>query len=203
MGMKVLLGREYSVLRKIFNNIETQLEIYNIVISDERSFMEQVKVSIISDSLVISIKCTENNALSKLIGFTSNIISSALDIIDETPIFYRGGITKGKLYHDDFCVFGPGLSRAYKLESEISNFKCIFDESLLKDHQFKNYLETYNKNSTLIRDTNDDYYYINYIKNSDISKLIEHSNKIIDGNHCKKIKDKYRWLIERVEEEKK
>lgn len=204
MGMKSLLKSEYGVLRKIFNNIEVQLRLYNrMSISGEKSFMEQVQVSIISDSLVISIECTENNALSKLIGFTSNIINSALDIIDEMPIFYRGGITKGKIYHDDFCVFGPGLSRAYKLESEIAkNFRCIFDESLLQDLQFKNYLETDHKNSTLIIDTNDNYYYINYIKNGDPSKLMKYSKQIVNGKECEKIKDKYRWLLERLEESK-
>src|ERR1700734_1453383 len=30
----------------------------------------------------------------------------------------RGGITVGEVVHDDECVFGPGLVRAYELESK-------------------------------------------------------------------------------------
>ncbi|MBI3705847.1 MAG: hypothetical protein HY244_18785 [Rhizobiales bacterium] len=40
-------------------------------------------------------------------------------------IFLRGAITKGKLYHDEKTVFGPGLVRAYDFESRVAYFPRI------------------------------------------------------------------------------
>jgi hypothetical protein len=45
----------------------------------------------------------------------------------------RGGITIGDILHDDETVFGPGLNRAYELESRIANFpRIVVDEAVLK-----------------------------------------------------------------------
>ena len=35
---------------------------------------------------------------------------------------FRGGITVGDIVHDDECVFGPGLVRAYELESKVAQY---------------------------------------------------------------------------------
>jgi hypothetical protein len=39
--------------------------------------------------------------------------------------FARGGMTKGRLYHDHSMVFGPALVEAYRLESQIAKFPRI------------------------------------------------------------------------------
>jgi hypothetical protein len=39
--------------------------------------------------------------------------------------FARGGMTKGRLYHDHSTVFGPALVEAYRLESQIAKFPRI------------------------------------------------------------------------------
>jgi hypothetical protein len=39
--------------------------------------------------------------------------------------FARGGITKGRLYHDHNMVFGPALVEAYRLEREVAKFPRI------------------------------------------------------------------------------
>ncbi len=44
----------------------------------------------------------------------------------------RGGITVGQIIHDDECVFGPGLNRAYELESKIATYpRFVLDAELL------------------------------------------------------------------------
>ena len=39
--------------------------------------------------------------------------------------FARGGITKGRLYHDQNMVFGPAQVEAYRLESEVAKYPRI------------------------------------------------------------------------------
>jgi hypothetical protein len=44
----------------------------------------------------------------------------------------RGGVTIGEIVHDDECVFGPGLNRAYELESQVdplSSFRSRSEHS--------------------------------------------------------------------------
>jgi hypothetical protein len=64
--------------------------------------------------------------------------------------FARGGITKGKLYHDYSMVFGPALIEAYRLESEIAKFpRILIPRSVVADGavyaeqgtHWKNYFE--------------------------------------------------------------
>lgn len=44
----------------------------------------------------------------------------------------RGGITFGKVIHDHEVVFGPGLNRAYELESKIANYpRILIDETVM------------------------------------------------------------------------
>ena len=37
----------------------------------------------------------------------------------------RGGVAIGDIYHDDEAVFGPGLVRAYDIESNVAKFPRI------------------------------------------------------------------------------
>jgi hypothetical protein len=39
--------------------------------------------------------------------------------------FARGGIAKGRLYHDHSMIFGPGLIEAYRLEHDVAKFPRI------------------------------------------------------------------------------
>jgi hypothetical protein len=46
----------------------------------------------------------------------------------------RGGITVGNVVHDDEVVFGPGLNRAYELESTIAKFpRIVLDPNVKKE----------------------------------------------------------------------
>src|SRR5262249_33843454 len=50
--------------------------------------------------------------------------------------FLRGGICLGKIYHDQEFIFGPGLVRAYELESGFANFaRILIYPHLLKRFQ--------------------------------------------------------------------
>ena len=44
----------------------------------------------------------------------------------------RGGVAIGDIYHDDEAVFGPGLVRAYDIESNVAKFpRIVVDHEVL------------------------------------------------------------------------
>lgn len=46
-------------------------------------------------------------------------------------LMVRGGMTYGKIYHDDDVVFGPALHRAYDMERSIAKFpRVLIDENI-------------------------------------------------------------------------
>jgi hypothetical protein len=80
-----------------------------------RTFLN-IRVSTFSDNIVISQPPGEN---------TQRLIQqmSLLELGSATEGYHlRGGVTIGDLIHDDECVFGPGLNRAYELESKIARY---------------------------------------------------------------------------------
>src|SRR5438876_10132066 len=52
----------------------------------------------------------------------------------------RGGITVGDICHDDEVVFGPGLNRAYELESKVAVVpRIVVDEEVLRIGKIKGF----------------------------------------------------------------
>jgi hypothetical protein len=48
--------------------------------------------------------------------------------------FARGGLTKGRLYHDHNTVFGPALIEAYRLESQVAKYpRILIPRSVVAD----------------------------------------------------------------------
>ncbi|PGQ56083.1 MULTISPECIES: hypothetical protein [Bacillus cereus group] len=102
------------------------------------------RVTIFSDSVVISYPIDCMYAL--LINTWS--LASA---IATSGYLIRGGITFGKLYHDDRIVFGPAMNEAYRLESEVAKMPRIILDS--------NYIEKAREYSN--KDENE--YSVNYL----------------------------------------
>ncbi len=193
MGMKNLLKKDYPDIRKIFNTIESAFTLYgNIGVSGTGNFISenQIRVTIMSDSVVISIKKETPHSFSKIIGFSSYIIKEMVDAL-ETPVFIRGGISSGLLSHTNFCVFGPGLVNAYQLENEKANYmRCIIDKSIYNTKDFVDYL---NKNTSIIKDE-DNFYFIDFINDGNLKKIKEYAEKVI-GAVSGRIKEKYELLF--------
>ncbi len=87
-----------------------------------------VNVSTFSDNVVISLKPSKA-VTSLLLAMATIVLSTA------TRGFYiRGGIAVGDIIHDDEVVFGPGLNRAYEIESKIAKFpRIIVDQEVLAE----------------------------------------------------------------------
>jgi hypothetical protein len=76
----------------------------------------KISVSTFSDNVVISQPiCAETIALIAHMAITQ--IASSMK-----GFLLRGGITIGDIVHDEEAVFGPGLNRAYELESEVARY---------------------------------------------------------------------------------
>ena len=84
------------------------------------------RVTHFSDCIVISAEANLEGRL-ELEG-TLSFLSTGFAA---NEIFIRGGITQGPLYHQSDLVFGPGLIRAYELESKNARYpRVILEPSL-------------------------------------------------------------------------
>jgi hypothetical protein len=145
-----------------------------------------------SDAIVLSIDCHIEQSFSKLIGFSSYLIQNFISAL-EFPVFLRGGITRGKIFHDGSTVFGPGLVGAYTLENEIArSMRCIISESLKSDPSFVDYIRT--AGSALKRDPEDGIHFIHFAKPEFFKRLHDYALDMLDSNARDEIKEKYRWL---------
>ncbi|MDP2077073.1 MAG: hypothetical protein Q8J85_03435 [Sulfuricurvum sp.] len=114
------------------------------------------RVTNFSDSLVISLSINDLYP-QRIDFFLLPLISAALN----AGMFIRGGITRGKIYHDNNMVFGPALNEAYKLESMKDKAiypRIIIDESV-KEICYINRIE-FLKNW---RKIDDDYFFYDFI----------------------------------------
>jgi hypothetical protein len=74
----------------------------------------------ISDAVALSAACNAAG-LDAICTATEELSRRLL----RSGYFARGGIAKGRLYHDQNTVFGPALVEAYRLESQVAKFPRI------------------------------------------------------------------------------
>lgn len=92
-------------------------------------FRASKKATQFSDSVVLSYKVEEELSFFKILN------EMAFCVIDLANMGYlvRGGITYGELYHTDQRVVGPGMIKAYELESKFAQVpRVIIDEKILE-----------------------------------------------------------------------
>lgn len=87
-----------------------------------------VNVSTFSDNVVISLKP------SKVVPFLLRAMATIVLSTATRGFYIRGGVAVGDIIHDDEVVFGPGLNRAYELESKIAKFpRIVVDQEVLDE----------------------------------------------------------------------
>lgn len=141
LGFKSLLKEKTAEeLYIIINNFQVQ----SFLAKQNNNKHEEAKkldfqVTCFSDNVVISClnKKEEKNSLS-LMYFLEAIVNYQL-ILNLSKITIRAGITKGELVHQNDICYGPGLVRAYYLESEIAIFpKIVIDDNIAYDLNLAN-----------------------------------------------------------------
>jgi hypothetical protein len=95
-------------------------ELRRLIVRSHRSLWLRhqfnMRISVFSDNFVITQAISGNTPLLlTLLAFQQ--IAAAMK-----GFLLRGGVTVGDVVHDDECVFGPGLNRAYELESTIAHY---------------------------------------------------------------------------------
>lgn len=94
-----------------------------------------VNVSTFSDNIVISTPVDPQNISHFLRAMAvMQLLTAAHDFL------LRGGVTIGDIYHDEEVVFGPGLNRAYELESEVADVpRIVLDSEVMKIAKIKGF----------------------------------------------------------------
>src|ERR1700730_17801797 len=86
-----------------------------------------IRYSTFSDNIVISVAPKEESIIHLLGTLACFQVGSAA-----AGFLVRGGVTIGELIHDAESVFGPGLNRAYELESTIAAVpRIVIDQNVL------------------------------------------------------------------------
>jgi len=203
LGMKNLVKKDYQDLRKIFNVVEVGKELYsNLGVPPGAKFIsqDQVRMTIMSDSIVLSIDSSIDHAFSKVAGFSSYLIQNFLTALT-FPVFLRGAIVRGLIFQDQNIVFGPALVDAHTLETNVAScMRCIIGKSLNSDETFIEYVAT--PTSALVKDPEDDMYFIKFVRKQNFKLLQEFAHEVLDSNESSKVKEKYKWLVRYIERER-
>lgn len=133
------------------------------------------KTTQFSDTVIISYEITE---IEYVVDALIDIQVLIAKFISKKQLV-RGVVVKGLLYHKDDLIFGPGLVKAYLMESKAAIYpRVIIEEDIIKDA--KKISKNMNKNSPvdyypggninftldiLLDKDHDDFYFINYFLN--------------------------------------
>jgi hypothetical protein len=195
MGMKELVKRPYGELRQIFNAAEAGKVVYGgIHVPGGHSFIgpDHLRMTIMSDSLVLSIDSRVHQAFPKLVGFSSYLIQKLIEVLD-VPVFLRGGMVRGSIFHDGEVVFGPALVAAHDLEKHRAiSMRCIVSPDLLEDQAVQDYLHS--NGCALVVDQDDGMHFIDFLRPENRERLAAIATQVINSDADDHLKQKYRWL---------
>ena len=219
MGIKELfLNNPYdfsghsSIYKSWDKILKTQeLEEYKVDIRSKYGEMN-VKFTVLSDSIVLSVDVNTPNAFMKIFMMMGLFCHSLF--LQNVPYFTRGAVVVGDVYHENNIVFGPAIVKAHLMEKDKAvNFRYIMDkDDFLEIHDyveddFKCTLESffyfdngfycydylyrfmYYADNRILRNNDKSQFYINALNN--IHKKIEHE---ITNNDNHSVKEKYIWM---------
>lgn len=164
------------------------------------------EVTVFSDSIVISYPLTIPSAIFMIM---IDIIHIQLELAFKELVF-RGSITIGDVHHDSNLIFGPGLVKAYELESKCAIYPRIIleEETIIEGVENRvnpNIKEELGYIFGLIKEDEDGFYYIDFLKQRQeldedeyyilclktLKKVIKYE---LDNCTDPSIIQKYKWL---------
>lgn len=177
---------------------------------EDQHYINDVKVTTFSDSLVISYPVDEKDRdIDVFYSILLDLTRLQLDLLDNNVII-RGGIAIGKLRHTQNEIFGPAMNEAYYLESKVAKYpRIVVRERVIMDY-LKKYVDNNPNKVKLLKllrlDEDANVYFLDYLGKKDlfnstidyntmlqtIESIIIHGKKSSDG----KTLEKYEWLDE-------
>lgn len=196
--------------KSLVNEMEKHLEKYMLIkdaLEDSQKMLgemyerlaplQPIQKAQFSDSIVITTPINNNEIGMAEISIILLSYSILLTFMTK-GIFIRGGIAKGRCYHDGNIIFGKGMLDAYDLESNVASYPRIIvaDEVVNSIPEHYQYI----KKDFLKRDS-DGFWYINAFNYSPIVRQIRIINKdvLVTNNKLVKIKQN---IINKLEESK-
>lgn len=160
---------------------------------------KKLKISYFSDSIVISLEYDKNNLYKRFI-LVAKSLAYLISKLALANFFTRGGVTIGKMFHENNVFFGPALLNAYELELTTAIYpRVILSKELVNE------LNDINRKIPYIETAEDGLKYIDWINYAGMNKKdfgkeqIDKIKKIINSNIDKnsanlKVRAKYEWL---------
>lgn len=185
------------------------------IIEDHTKFdgiAQSREVTQFSDSVVISFLIEERD---QIFYTLVNILHLTMNSISRNFLI-RGGISFGKLIHNEKMVFGPALVEAYNLESKAAQYpRVILSKSILElGHKNSLYYSEHEtleeKFGVIVTRDSDDMFYIDYIAKAnselddieyDVPVYLEYLIKVYNlGSKIKNpsVQVKYGWLKNKI-----
>lgn len=204
LGMKEFLQQDDGFLLNRLNYLYNRLLCYVDPINNDCFNLDNVKVKIFSDNIIIAseIKDSFIDAFTKVFRVTTIIQGEALI---QNGWLLRGGITVGELHIDDVFVVGKGIVAAYNLENKIANYpRVIIDKSitpLLNNDAFKSPYGI----EEIYTDFDGEKYinYLSFFNKDALPEICENLHdffiKVNGRENDLKIKQKYCWVINYIE----
>lgn len=195
----------------IYSDIEKYIHFKSRVWNHEIPAFEFIKYRVISDSIVLCIDSSIEDAFMALAEVCQHFQDK---MMMRTPkILLRGAITLGLIYIDNNVIFGPGLVSAYLLSEKLAIYpRIIVLEPILDKGEDETRKLSCGTRGSLIpvftNDKMDGIYYIHYFRliYEAGNAVIPETKKYFDSciSLCKeflgsstdiKIREKYEWLM--------
>lgn len=175
---------------------------------DYKKIQKELQISFFSDSTVITLPYSSDELDIKLF-LIIRALAYVISKIAMQNFFVRGGISIGKMFHEDNIYFGPAYLDAYKLESENASYPRVILSEVLKQKA---------KKMPYIKEAEDGLVHVDWIyflKKQEKMKFLERMsnlpslkyiteiiNQNINNSKNIRVKAKYIWLRRQIENEK-
>lgn len=152
-----------------------------------------------SDSFVLSLRSFDPNESMRFLIYLQDLINLFL----AEKVLLRGGITVGKVIHTKKILLGPGMIRAYELESKFAKFPRVIIDTELIDFWEEQLYDLNFENVFELSKDKDGFYFMDYIAKSNflskkrLSAINEIACTLIDSSD-KKLRQKGRWLKSKI-----
>ena len=208
LGFKEIVNTKNSdwIINNIYNEIrKIEVLIHGSLLKNllPQSTCDLLEFVFISDSIIISIPKDLPLALETLVS--TCLMMQRMFLHKEQPVLFRGAITTGDYFHYNQTTFGPALSNAYILESNIAVYPRILIDKSVKIHDICNQKDTLTK-AFCIQDA-DGYEFLDYVNFAlafigDRDKECLHIRTFIEQRMqeflgVERIYQKYAWLAEK------